>query len=68
MILPSGTLVSYLATTVTKRDADDVEELLRLVEYIHGTRELGLVLRPGVAGISARQFVDASYGMHVDVL
>lgn len=68
MILPSGTLVSYLATRVTKCDANEVEKLLRLVKYIHETTELGLVLRPGVAGISARLFVDASYGVHVDVL
>jgi hypothetical protein len=60
------TAVSYLATRVTQCDADDVEKLLRLVKYILGTREQGLVLRPGVAGISVRLFVDASYGVHVD--
>jgi Reverse transcriptase (RNA-dependent DNA polymerase) len=60
------TAVSYLATRVTKCDADDVEKLVRLVKYIRGTSELGLVLRPGVAGITVRLFVDASYGVHMD--
>lgn len=58
--------LTYLATRVTKCDADDVEKLVRLVKYIRGTSELGMVLRPRVAGITVRLFVDASYGVHVD--
>ena len=39
--------VSYLATSVTKCDTDDVGKLVGLVRYIRGTREMGVVLRPG---------------------
>jgi hypothetical protein len=41
------TAVSYLATRVTKCDGDDVDKLIRLIRYIRGTRELGMILRPG---------------------
>ena len=58
--------VAFLATRVNKCTADDVEKLQRLVRYIHGTRDSGVVLRPGAAGISVRLFVDASYGVHSD--
>lgn len=60
------TAVSFLSTRVTKCDEDDVEKLRRLVKYIRKTKDLGLVLRPGVAGISVRLFVDASFGVHAD--
>jgi GTP cyclohydrolase II len=56
------TAVSFLSTRVTKCDEDDVEKLGRLVRYIRRTKDLGLVLRPGGAGISVRLFVDASFG------
>jgi hypothetical protein len=44
----------------------DVEKLHRLVRYIRGTADLGVVLRPGDLGIVVRLYVDASYGMHND--
>jgi hypothetical protein len=34
--------------------------------YIRGTREMGMILRPGASGIRVHLFVDASYGVHVD--
>ena len=58
--------VAYLATRVHKCTLDDVEKLQRLVRYIHASRNSGVVLRPGAAGISVRLFVDASYGVHSD--
>jgi Reverse transcriptase (RNA-dependent DNA polymerase)/Zinc knuckle len=60
------TAVAYLATRVTKCDSYDVEKLHRLVRYIRGTADLGLVLRPGVRGIVVRLYVNASYGVHRD--
>jgi hypothetical protein len=60
------TTVAYLATRVTKCDADDVEKLIRLVKYVRGTRESGIVLRPGTLGVQVRLYVDASYGVHAD--
>jgi hypothetical protein len=60
------TAVSYLATRVTKFDGDDVDKLIRLIRYIRGTRELGMLLRPGASGIRVHLFVDASYGVQAD--
>jgi hypothetical protein len=60
------TAVSYLATRVTKCDSDDIDKLIRLVRYIRGTRDMGIVFRPGASGIRVHLFVDASYGVHVD--
>jgi hypothetical protein len=60
------TAAAYLATRVTKCDSDDIDKLIRLVKYIRGTREMGMILRPGASGIRVHLFVDASYGVHVD--
>jgi hypothetical protein len=60
------TAVSYLATRVIKCDGDDVDKLIRLIRYIRGTREMGMLLRPGASGIRVHLFVDASYGVHAD--
>jgi Reverse transcriptase (RNA-dependent DNA polymerase) len=60
------TAVSYLATRVTKCDGDDVDKLIRLIRYIRGTRDMGMILRPGASGIRVHLFVDASYGVHAD--
>ena len=43
-----------------------MEKLYRLVRYIRGTADAGVVLRPGVSGITVRLYVDASYGVHCD--
>ena len=58
--------VAFLATRVHKCTTDDVDKLQRLVRYIHGIRDSGVLLRPGAGGISVRLFVDASYGVHSD--
>ena len=60
------TAVAYLSTRVTKCDEDDVEKLYRLVRYVRGTSDVGVVMRPGVLGITVRLYVDASYGVHTD--
>lgn len=60
------TAVAYLATRVTKCDGDDVEKLHRLVRYVRATKDLGLVLRPGRAGVTVKLYIDASYGVHAD--
>jgi hypothetical protein len=56
------TAVSYLAARVTKCDGDDVDKLIRLVNYLRGTREMGMELHPGESGNRVHLFVDASYG------
>jgi Reverse transcriptase (RNA-dependent DNA polymerase) len=60
------TAVAYLATRVTKCDADDTEKLHRLVRYVRHTEEAGVVLRLGATGIAVRLYVEASYGVHGD--
>jgi hypothetical protein len=30
---------------------DDVDKLIRLIRYIRGTKEMGMILRPGASGI-----------------
>jgi histone deacetylase 1/2 len=56
---------SFLTTRVLCPDQDDLKKLNRLLRYINGTQELGLVLRPGDNPVS-RAFIDASYGVHRD--
>jgi hypothetical protein len=60
------TAVAYLATRVTRCDGDDVEKLHRLIRYVRGTKEMGIVLRPGKEGMGVSLYVDASYGVHAD--
>ena len=42
--------VAYLMTRVTKCTTDDVAKLKRVVKYISGTKERGVILRPGKLG------------------
>jgi Reverse transcriptase (RNA-dependent DNA polymerase) len=58
--------VSALATKVHTCDSDDVDKAIRLVRYIRGTKDSGIILRPGVSGIRVHLYVDASYGVHAD--
>ena len=60
------TTVAFLCTRVTKSNLDDVKKLDRLLSYISGTKERGIVLCPGLRGIQVRTFVDAAYGVHAD--
>ena len=60
------TAVAFLVTRVTKCDRDDVNKLKRLLVYVNGTKERGIVLRPGSLGLQIRIFVDAAYGVHSD--
>ena len=60
------TAIAFLATRVTKCTEDDLEKLRRVLRYIAGTRDNGVVFRPGVLGICVRVYVDAAYGVHAD--
>lgn len=60
------TAVSFLATRVTKCDSDDVGMLICLLKYIRGSKDMGMLLQPGVSGIRVHLFVDASYCVLVD--
>jgi len=61
------TTVSFLATRITKCNKDDLKKLGRLLYYLAGTKERGVVFRPGARGMQVRQFIDAAYGVHTDM-
>lgn len=58
--------MAYLATCVTKCTGDDIEKLRRVLRYIAGTKDRGVILRPGKLGVCVRLYVDAAYGVHSD--
>ena len=60
------TAVAFLATRVTKCTVDDITELDRLMKYVWGTRERGIVFAPGKKGITVSVLIDAAYGVHAD--
>ena len=59
------TAISFLTKRVTAPYISDLRKLERLVRYIRGTQELGIVLE-GSKQISVLGYVDASYGVHSD--
>jgi len=56
--------VSFLATKMTKPDHHDDAKLTRVYEYLSGTQDLGITLRPESLTIHA--WIDASYSVHSD--
>jgi hypothetical protein len=59
------TAVAYLATKVQKCDTDDLVKLDRVMRYLRGTRDRGIVLRPGVGDeLRVSVYIDAAYGVH----
>jgi len=59
--------VSFLSTRVTKSDVDDMGKLCRVIQYIRGSKEKGIRLRPGKKGIVANTLIDAAYGVKADL-
>ena len=58
------TVVAFLSTTaVTVCDLDDMAKLRRLLGYVLGTRERGIVFRMGKE-LTVNVFIDAAYGVH----
>jgi hypothetical protein len=57
--------VSFLSTRVQSPDVDDDRKLRRVLKYLNGTRELGIVLGGG-DGVTVTAYIDASYGVHED--
>ena len=59
--------VNYLTTRVNKFTVGDKEKANRILEYLNGTRDIGLTLCIGDEGPSSvHLFSDASYGVHED--
>lgn len=60
------TPVAFLTKRVTKPQREDMKKLERTVQYIRGTKDLGLTLK--IDGpITVTCHIDASYGVHTDM-
>jgi histone deacetylase 1/2 len=57
--------VSFLVSRVQAPNKADWKKLVRLLKYLNGTKDMGIVLRPG-ATMQLEAYVDASYGIHAD--
>ena len=57
---------SFLCTRVTRSTKQDKGKLDRVMGYLRRTPNQTIVFRPGQLGITPRQYVDASYGVHAD--
>jgi hypothetical protein len=57
--------VSFLTTRVTKPDQDDQAKLERVIKYLNGTSNLGIILSAD-SPARIKAYVDASYGVHDD--
>ena len=57
--------VSFLSTRVTSATAEDSSKLRRVLQYLNGSKNIGLVLSfdPKMVLVS---YVDVSYGVHAD--
>ena len=58
--------VAYLATRVTRCTRDDVVKLDRLMRYVKGTKERGIVLIIREEGVNVKVYIDEVYGIHAD--
>ena len=60
------TAVAFLTKRVTKPQQEDYNKLLRVIQYIRATHDMGMVLEVrGTPTVTA--YVDASYGVHPDM-
>jgi len=57
------TTVAFLTTRVNVCDKDDLGKLRRLLAYLRGTKERGVILRIGER-MEVRTYIDAAYGVH----
>ena len=55
--------VAFLSTRVQTCNIDDLAKLRRLLGYLLGTRDRGIVLRIG-SELVVKAFIDAAYGVH----
>jgi hypothetical protein len=58
--------ISFLVRRVQSPDADDWEKMVRVIQYIRGTKGYGITLS-GESNLSVTAFVDASYAVHSDM-
>ncbi len=60
------TAVALLTTRVNKCNQDDLNKLHRVLSYINGSSDRGIILRIGEGPITVRAYIDAAYGVHAD--
>lgn len=58
--------VQFLSTRVLQPTEDDLVKLDRVMQYLNGTRALGICIQPDSGAINPQAYVDASYGVHAD--
>ena len=58
--------VVFLSTRVQHADQDDWSKLIRVMKYLNGSKELGIILEPSEGILSVRSYVDASFAVHAD--
>ena len=58
--------ISFLVRRVQSPDADDWEKMVRVIQYIRGTKGYGITLS-GESNLSVTAFIDASYAVHSDM-
>ena len=59
--------VIFLTSRVTKATEEDAKKLRRILRYLKGTSDLGIILGPDADGeLRIHMFADASYGTHED--
>ena len=59
--------VNYLTTRVKEPTEEDLSKLMKVVQYLNGTVELGITLGGDDSGnIDFRGYADAAYGVHTD--
>ena len=58
-------VINFLTTRVQSPDEDDWSKLQRVMKYLNGSKDLGVVLRARESS-QLNAYIDASYGVHVD--
>jgi hypothetical protein len=58
--------VAFLVRRVQNPDEDDWQKMIRLIQYIRGSKELGIRLS-AESHLSITAYIDASYGVHFDM-
>ena len=61
-----STAVAFLSTRVTDPDEDDFKKLIRMLQYLNGTRDIVLTLSADGTNI-LKWYVDASHAVHRDM-
>ena len=60
------TAIAFLCGRLRDPDEDDYKKLARMIQYLHGSKEMVLTLRASEEGI-IRWWIDASYAVHEDM-